>query len=66
MKIIEFYDLEKPSKLYFDLEYEMASNPTLDGQMLTKNFVQFVLNFMRKRSDDLDYSFKDVLVLDST
>jgi hypothetical protein len=58
--------LEKPSKLYFDLEYDIPANPTIDGPRLTTNFIQFVLNFMRKRSDDLDYSIKDVLVLDST
>ncbi|CAF3681348.1 unnamed protein product [Adineta steineri] len=57
---------KKPSKLYFDLEYDTAANPTIDGPRLTSNFIQFVLNFMRKRSDDLDYSIKDVLVLDST
>ncbi|CAF4382535.1 unnamed protein product, partial [Adineta steineri] len=58
--------IEKPSKLYFDLEYDTAANPTIDGPRLTSNFIQFVLNFMRKRTDDLDYSIKDVLVLDST
>ena len=54
----------------------------MDGSQLTKNFIQvfnrldpslslllsfqFVLNFMRQRSDDLNYSIDDVLVLDST
>ncbi|CAF0952812.1 unnamed protein product [Rotaria sp. Silwood1] len=57
---------KKPSKLYFDLEYDINANPKLNGPKLTTNFIQFVLNFMRKRSDDLDYSIKDVLNLDST
>ncbi|CAM4775561.1 unnamed protein product [Rotaria magnacalcarata] len=57
---------KKPAKLYFDLEYDIVANPNIDGPRLTTNFIQFVLNFMRKRSDDLDYSIKDVLVLDST
>lgn len=39
-KLIGFYTLEKPSKLYFDLEYEKAWNPTLDGPKLTSNFIQ--------------------------
>ncbi|CAF3799974.1 unnamed protein product [Rotaria sordida] len=57
---------KKPSKLYFDLEYDIAANPNIDGPKLTNNFIQFVLNFMRKGSDDLNYSMKDVLILDST
>ncbi|CAF3811068.1 unnamed protein product [Rotaria sordida] len=57
---------KKPSKLYFDLEYDIGANPKINGPRLTTNFIQFVLNFMRKRSDDLDYSIKDVLILDST
>ncbi|CAF4589524.1 unnamed protein product [Rotaria sp. Silwood1] len=57
---------KKPSKLYFDLEYDIAANPNIGGPKLTTNFIQFVLNFMRKRSDDLNYSMKDVLILDST
>ncbi|CAM4870747.1 unnamed protein product [Rotaria socialis] len=57
---------KKPSKLYFDLEYDITANPTIDGPKLTNNFIQFVLSFMRIRSDELNYSAKDVLVLDST
>jgi len=57
---------KKPSKLYFDLEFDISANPNLDGPQLTMNFVQFVLSFMRRRSDELNYSFEDVLILDST
>ncbi|CAF0928535.1 unnamed protein product [Adineta ricciae] len=57
---------KKPSKLYFDLEYDRDANPTIDGPKLTNNFIKYVLNFMRKRSDDLSYSMQDVLILDST
>jgi hypothetical protein len=38
--INRFYLAEKPSKLYFDLEYDIASNPTIDGPKLTINFIQ--------------------------
>ncbi|CAF3887233.1 unnamed protein product [Rotaria magnacalcarata] len=55
--------LQKPSKLYFDLEFDITANPTIDGSKLTNNFIQV---FMRTRSDELNYSTKDVLVLDST
>ncbi len=35
-----FEILEKPSKLYFDLEYDIAANPKIDGPKLTTNFIQ--------------------------
>jgi hypothetical protein len=35
---------EKPSKLYFDLEYETAANVQLDGPRLTSNFIQVVID----------------------
>ncbi len=35
-----FYFIEKPSKLYFDLEYDIAANPSIDGPKLTNNFIQ--------------------------
>ncbi|CAF1066297.1 unnamed protein product [Rotaria sordida] len=31
---------KKPSKLYFDLEYDIAANPNIDGPKLTNNFIQ--------------------------
>ena len=43
--------LEKPSKLYFDLEYEIAANPTIDGPRLTTNFIQVLLNWIRLNGD---------------
>jgi hypothetical protein len=36
--------LEKPSKLYFDLEYDIPSNPNIDGPRLTTNFIQVILS----------------------
>ena len=32
--------VEKPAKLYFDLEYDIDANPTIDGPKLTTNFIQ--------------------------
>ncbi|CAF2514445.1 unnamed protein product [Rotaria sp. Silwood2] len=31
---------KKPSKLYFDLEYDISANPKINGPRLTTNFIQ--------------------------
>ena len=37
---IQSFLKEKPSKLYFDLEYDIAANPTINSSQLMNNFIQ--------------------------
>lgn len=54
-----------PCKLYFDLEFSKIFNPHLDGDSLTKKFIEFVC-VQLKSILNIEASFEDVLVLDSS
>ena len=42
--IIYLCILEKPSKLYFDLEFDIIANPKINGPKLTTNFIQVYIS----------------------
>ena len=56
---------DKPVKLFFDLEYYTSMNRSLDGNKLTRYFVNEVLVSRLKKFHSLDIQENDVLVLDS-
>lgn len=54
-----------PCRLYFDLEFSLEENPTLDGEALTKKWVHFVL-WKCYEYFDISLSFSNVIDLESS
>ena len=52
-------------KLYFDLEFMFASNPSKDGVDMTNNFIRIVCHFLHKEFD-ISCSRKDIIDLKGT
>ena len=53
------------SKLYFDLEFPKAENGNKDGEIMTKNLIRRVNEYL-KEEYNIDSTDQDVMVLDSS